>query len=206
MTQKFGWNVATVNPPPPARPSRQAAEEAVRTLIAWAGEDPSREGLLDTPARVADAYLEWYAGYAQDPEEHLLRTFEEVESYHEMVLLRDIEFSSHCEHHLAPIIGKAHIAYHPNQRVVGISKMARLVELYAKRMQIQEKMTAQIAQALYRVLQPKGVAVLIEAEHHCMTTRGVNKPGVSLVTQSFLGSYDANPDMRREFLAQVRKG
>ena len=184
--------------------SREEAEAAVRTLIAWAGDDPTREGLRDTPGRVVDAYREWFSGYEQDPEEHLLRTFEEVEGYHEMVMLRDIHFSSHCEHHLAPIIGKAHIAYHPNHRVVGISKMARLVELYAKRMQIQEKMTAQIAQALFRVLQPKGVAVMIEAEHHCMTTRGVNKPGVTLETQLMLGSFERDPDMRREFLARLR--
>ncbi|MDI9350050.1 MAG: GTP cyclohydrolase I FolE [Candidatus Symbiobacter sp.] len=187
-----------------AKPSQEEAEAAVRTLIAWAGDDPAREGLFDTPQRVVEAYREWFAGYDQDPEEHLLRTFEEVAGYHEMVLLRDIAFSSHCEHHLAPIIGTAHIAYHPNQRVVGISKMARLVELYARRLQIQEKMTAQIGQALFRVLQPKGVAVLIAAEHHCMTTRGVNKPGVALETQIFLGSFEHDAAMRREFLARIQ--
>src|SRR5256885_9165864 len=154
------------------RPSRNQAEEAVRTLIRWAGDDPGREGLLDTPARVVRAYEEWFSGYGADPEEMLQRTFEEVEGYDEMVVLRDIRFESYCEHHLAPIIGKAHIAYLPKTRVVGISKLARILEAYAKRLQIQEKMTAQIANLLDRVLQPRGVGVVIEAQHQCMTTRG----------------------------------
>src|SRR5215470_8533484 len=164
----------------PHRPTRAAAEEAVRTLIRWAGDDPEREGLVGTPARVVRAYEEWFAGYFEDPREYLQRTFEEVAGYDEMVLLRDIRFESHCEHHLAPIIGRAHIAYLPKQRVVGISKLARLVDVYAKRLQIQEKMTAQIANTLAKVLKPKGVAVVIEAAHQCMTTRGVHKPGVTM--------------------------
>src|SRR6186997_3192546 len=159
-----------------SRPTRATAENAIRTLIQWAGDDPDREGLRGTPARVVRAYEEWFAGYFEDPREYLQRTFEEVAGYDEIVLLRDIRFESHCEHHIAPIIGKVHIAYLPNNRVVGISKLARLVEVYAKRLQIQEKMTAQIANTLDEVLQPKGVAVVIEAAHQCMTTRGVHKP------------------------------
>ena len=164
------------------RPSREAAEDAVRTLIRWAGDDPQREGLLGTPDRVVRSYEEFFAGYREDPVEILQRTFEEIEGYDEMVLLRDIRFESHCEHHLAPIIGKAHVAYMPDRRVVGISKLARVVEAYAKRMQIQEKMTAQIANTLQEVLQPRGVAVVVDASHQCMTTRGVHKPGTSMVT------------------------
>src|SRR6186997_2219780 len=158
------------------RPTRVTAENAVRTLIQWAGDDPDREGLRGTPARVVRAYEEWFAGYFEDPREYLQRTFEEVAGYDEIVLLRDIRFESHCEHHVAPIIGKVHVAYLPDKRVVGISKLARLVEVFAKRLQIQEKMTAQIANTLDEVLQPKGVAVVIEAAHQCMTTRGVHKP------------------------------
>ena len=185
------------------RPTREAAERAVRTLIEWAGDDPGREGLKGTPARVAKAFEEYFSGYGTDPVELLQRTFEETDGYDEMVVLRDIRFESHCEHHLAPIIGKAHIAYLPQQRVVGISKLARLVEVYAKRLQIQEKMTAQIANTLDEVLQPKGVAVVIEAAHQCMTTRGVHKPGVSMVTSRMLGVFRADPTTRREVLTMI---
>ena len=182
------------------RPSRDEAEAAVRTLLSWAGDDPDREGLLDTPARVARAWGEWFKGYAEDPEALLARTFEEVEGYDEMVLLRDIRFESHCEHHLAPIIGRAHVAYLPTDRVVGISKLARVVDAFSKRLQVQEKMTAQIAGALERALKPRGVAVVLEGEHHCMSTRGVCKPGVSMVTSTLLGAFRQDPDTRREFL------
>jgi GTP cyclohydrolase I len=186
-----------------ARPSRSEAEAAVRTLLRWAGDDPEREGLKGTPSRVARAFEEYFSGYGSDPAELLQRTFEETDGYDEMVVLKDIRFESHCEHHLAPIIGKAHVAYLPKKRVVGISKLARLVELYAKRLQIQEKMTAQIANTLDEVLQPKGVAVVIEAAHQCMTTRGVHKPGVSMVTSRMLGAFRTDPSTRREFLAIV---
>ena len=186
-----------------ARPSRDEAERAVRTLIQWAGDDPEREGLLDTPARVVRAYEEYFQGYNADPEEILKRTFEEVEGYDEMVLLKDIRFESHCEHHMAPIIGKAHVAYLPKNRVVGISKLARVVELYAQRLQIQEKMTAQVAGAINDVLQPDGVAVIIEAAHQCMTCRGVHKPGVTMVTSKMLGAFRENQATRREFLSMV---
>ncbi|MFT3809835.1 MAG: GTP cyclohydrolase I FolE [Micropepsaceae bacterium] len=185
------------------RPSRDQAEEAVRTLLAWTGDDPTREGLIDTPKRVAKAFEEWFGGYAEDPEEYLKRTFEEVEGYDEMITLRDIRFESHCEHHLAPIIGKAHVAYLPTNKVVGISKLARVVETYAKRLQVQEKMTAQIAQCIQKVLEPKGVAVVIEAAHQCMTTRGVHKTGVSMVTSTMLGEFRRNPLTRREFLTII---
>jgi GTP cyclohydrolase I len=170
------------------RPDREAAEEAIRTLLRWAGDDPEREGLKDTPARVVRSYEEFFQGYAMDPDDILKRTFEEIDGYDEMVLLRDIRFESHCEHHMAPIIGRAHIAYLPHHRVVGISKLARVVEVYAKRLQIQEKMTVQIANSINQVLQPKGVAVVIEAAHQCMTTRGVHKPGVTMVTSRMLGA------------------
>ena len=185
------------------RPSRTQAEDAVRTLLAWAGDDPGREGLLDTPKRVAKAFEEWFGGYAEDPEVYLARTFEEVEGYDEMITLRDIRFESHCEHHLAPIIGKAHVAYLPTNKVVGISKLARVVDTYAKRLQVQEKMTAQIANSIQTVLQPKGVAVVIEAAHQCMTTRGVHKAGVSMVTSTMLGEFRRNPLTRREFLSLI---
>jgi GTP cyclohydrolase I len=188
------------------RPTREAAQAAVRTLIEWAGDDPTREGLLGTPERVVRAYEEWFAGYNEDPVEFLKRTFEETDGYDEMVLLRDVGFESHCEHHMVPIIGKAHIAYLPNKRVVGISKLARVLDIYAKRLQIQEKLTAQIANAIQDVLQPKGVAVLIEAQHQCMTTRGVHKPGVSMVTSRMLGAFRTNAATRREFLAMVGRG
>jgi GTP cyclohydrolase IA len=185
------------------RPSRAEAERAVRTLIEWAGDDPLREGLKGTPARVAKAFEEYFSGYGVDPVELLQRTFEETDGYDEMVVLRDIRFESHCEHHLAPIIGKAHVAYLPQKRVVGISKLARLVEVYARRLQIQEKMTAQIANTLDEVLEPKGVAVVIEAAHQCMTTRGVHKPGVAMVTSRMLGAFRTDPSTRREFLAII---
>jgi GTP cyclohydrolase IA len=184
-------------------PSRAQAEAAVRTLLRWAGDDPDREGLQATPERVVRAFEEFFSGYRSDPVELLQRTFEEVEGYDEMVLLRDIRFESHCEHHLAPIIGKAHVAYLPDGRVVGISKLARVVEAYAKRLQIQEKLTAQIANAISDVLRPKGVAVVIEAAHQCMTTRGVHQPGVSMVTSRLLGAFRDDPSTRREFLAMI---
>ena len=187
----------------PDRPTRQQAEEAVRTLILWAGDDPSREGLRDTPARVARAYEEFFAGYEQDPKEILKRTFSEVEGYDEMIVMNDIRFESHCEHHMVPIIGKAHLGYLPDKRVVGISKLARLVEVYARRLQVQEKMTVQIADTLQEILQPRGVAVVIEAAHQCMTTRGVHKPGVGLVTSRMVGAFRDDPSTRREFLAVI---
>ena len=185
------------------RPSREEAEEAVRTLIRWAGDDPARDGLLGTPDRVVRAYEEYFAGYDEDPQDLLGRTFDETEGYDEIVVLKDIPFASHCEHHIAPMIGKAHVAYIPDKRVVGISKMARLVEAYARRLQIQEKLTAQIANTMEDVLQPKGVAVVVEAYHECMTTRGIDKPGVSLVTSRMLGAFRDNLATRREFLAMI---
>jgi GTP cyclohydrolase I len=188
---------------PAARPDRSAAEDAVRTLIRWAGDDPTREGLLDTPARVVRAYEEFFAGYLEDPVQILSRTFAEVDGYDEMVVMSDIRFESHCEHHMVPIIGKAHVAYLPDRRVVGISKLARLVDIYARRLQIQEKMTVQIADTLNDVLEPKGVAVVIEAAHQCMTTRGVHKPGATLVTSRMLGAFRSNSTTRREFLAMI---
>ncbi len=187
------------------RPTKAEAENAVRTLLRWAGDDPSREGLLGTPDRVTRAYGEFFAGYDVDPALILARTFEEIEGYDEMVVLRDIRFESHCEHHLVPIIGKAHIGYLPNKRVVGISKLARVLEAYAKRLQIQEKMTSQIAKTIQDVLQPKGVAVVIEAAHQCMTTRGVHKPGVAMMTSTMLGVFRTDEKTRREFLAMIGK-
>ena len=186
------------------RPSREEVESAVRTLLRWAGDDPSREGLRDTPARVARAYEDWFSGYADDPVNFLQRTFEEVEGYDEMVVLRDIRFESHCEHHLAPIIGRAHVGYLPARKVVGISKLARVVDAYARRLQVQEKMNAQIANCIQHVLEPKGVAVVIEAAHQCMTTRGVHKPGVTMVTSTMLGAFREDSRTRREFLAMIR--
>ena len=185
------------------RPSRAEAEAAVRTLIRWTGDDPDREGLVSTPDRVVRSYEEFFAGYRDDPVDYLQRTFEEIEGYDEMVVLRDIRFESHCEHHMVPIIGKAHVAYLPRRRVVGISKLARVVETYARRLQIQEKMTAQIANTIDQVLQPQGVAVVIEASHQCMTTRGVHKPGVVMVTSRMLGAFRNNPSTRREFLSMI---
>ena len=186
-----------------ARPSREEAESAIRVLLRWAGDDPAREGLRDTPSRVARAYREWFAGYAVDPEEFLRRTFEETDGYDEMVVLRDVSFESMCEHHMAPIIGRVHVAYLPRKRVVGISKLARVVEAYAKRLQIQEKMTAQIANTIDSVLNPSGVAVVVEATHQCMTTRGVHKTGVSMVTSRMLGAFRDDPTTRREFLSMI---
>lgn len=185
------------------RPDRAEAEAAVRTLLRWAGDDPRREGLLDTPSRVARAFGEWFRGYEEDPEALLQRTFEEVEGYDEMVILKDIRFESHCEHHLAPIIGRAHVAYLPTDRVVGISKLARVVDAYSKRLQVQEKLTAQIAGALDRALQPRGVAVVLEGEHHCMSTRGVHRPGVTMVTSTLLGAFRDIPETRREFMTLI---
>ena len=185
------------------KPTRAEAEAAIRTLIQWAGDDPDREGLIDTPSRVVRSYEEFYQGYTADPRALLERTFEEVEGYDEIVFLRDIRFESHCEHHMAPIIGRAHVAYLPHQRVVGISKLARLIDVYAKRLQIQEKMTSQIANTINEILQPKGTAVVIEASHQCMTTRGVHKAGVSMVTSTMLGEFREEASTRREFLAMI---
>jgi GTP cyclohydrolase I len=185
------------------RPTRKEAEAAVRTLLRWAGDDPDREGLRGTPDRVVRSYEEFFAGYEIDPVALLERTFEETDGYDEIVLLRDIRLESYCEHHVVPIIGRAHVAYLPHRRVVGISKLARVVDAYAKRLQIQEKMTAQIANTIQDVLQPRGVAVIIEAQHQCMTTRGIHKPGVSMVTSRMLGAFRDDPSTRRELLAMV---
>jgi GTP cyclohydrolase IA len=185
------------------RPSREEAEAAVRTLLRFACDDPEREGLRDTPKRVVDAYEEFFSGYATDPVELLARSFEETDGYDEMVVLRDIRFESHCEHHIAPIIGRAHIAYLPDKRVVGISKLARVLEAFAKRLQIQERLTAQVANSIQDVLRPKGVAVVLDAAHQCMTTRGVHRPGVTMVTSRMLGAFRDDPSTRREFLAII---
>jgi GTP cyclohydrolase I len=184
-------------------PTREQAEEAVRTLLRWAGDDPDREGLRDTPSRVARSYKEFFSGYGVDPFALLERTFEETDGYDEIVLLRDIRLESTCEHHMAPIIGRVHVAYLPHRRVVGISKLARVVDAYAKRLQIQEKLTAQIANTIQDVLEPKGVAVVVEAAHQCMTTRGVHKPGVTMVTSRMLGAFRDNAETRRELLAMI---
>lgn len=197
---------ATVIPLDRKRPSREEAEAAVRTLLAWAGDTPDREGLAETPARYVRAFESYFSGYRIDPDELLTRTFEEVEGYDEIVLLRDIRVESHCEHHVAPIIGRAHVAYLPSHRVVGISKLARVVDAYAKRLQIQERLTAQIADTIDRVLQPRGVAVVIEAEHHCMSTRGVHKHGVDTITTRMLGAFKDDADLRREVMALIRGG
>jgi GTP cyclohydrolase IA len=180
--------------------SRKAAEAAVKTLLRWAGDDPNREGLRDTPKRIANAYQDWFSGYSSDPRAYLRRTFEEVEGYDEMVVLRDISFESFCEHHMAPIIGRAHVGYLPSDRVVGISKLARVVDGFARRFQVQEKLTAQIAGCINEVLNPRGVGVVIDAVHQCMTTRGVHKRGVSMVTSKMLGSFRADASTRAEFL------
>jgi GTP cyclohydrolase IA len=187
----------------PNRPSRTEAESAVRTLIRWIGDNPDREGLLGTPSRVVRAYEEWYAGYDEDPRDYLARTFEEVAGYDEIVLLRDVRFVSHCEHHMAPIVGRVHIAYLPRNRVVGISKLVRLVDAYAKRLQVQEKMTAEIASCLNSVLKPHGVAVVVEGTHECMTTRGVRRTDVTMVTSRMLGVFRDQPQTREEFLAAI---
>ncbi len=186
--------------------SREQAEEAVRTLLRWAGEDPQREGLLDTPRRVAKAYNDWFSGYAIDPEEYLARTFEEVCGYDELIVLRDIEFESHCEHHMAPIIGKAHVGYLPDGKVVGISKLARVVETFARRFQVQEKMTSQIANCIEAVLKPRGVGVVVVGAHECMTTRGIHKRGVSMVTSKMLGTFREDARTRAEFLRFIDVG
>ncbi|MGB5245345.1 MAG: GTP cyclohydrolase I FolE [Woeseia sp.] len=188
----------------PRKPSRKQAEEAITTLLLWAGEDPRREGLLDTPARVARAYEDWFSGYNDDPVSYLERTFEEVEGYDEMIVLRDITFESHCEHHMAPIIGRAHVGYLPSDKVVGISKLARVVDTFARRFQVQEKLTAQIAHCIQDVLKPKGVGVVIDAAHQCMTTRGVHKSGVSMVTSQMLGTFRKDARTRAEFLNMIR--
>ena len=185
------------------KPSRDQAEAAVQVLLRWAGDDPNREGLIGTPDRVVRAYEEFFAGYDADPIDMLSRTFEETDGYDEMVLLRDIDFQSHCEHHMVPIIGVAHVAYIPKNRVVGISKLARIVEAFAKRLQIQERFTMQIANSINDVLQPIGVGVVIEAQHQCMTTRGVNKPGVAMVTSCMLGAFREDPATRSEFLNAI---
>ena len=189
---------------PVARPTREDAMEAVRTLIKWAGDDPSREGLIDTPDRVVRSYREFFAGYEDDPEQVLATTFEEVEGYQDMVMLRDIDLQSYCEHHIVPIIGTAHIAYVPTNRVVGISKLARVIEIFARRLQIQETMTAQIADTIQNVLEPQGVALLIDAKHQCMTTRGVRKPNVSTITSHFTGIFKEDPRMEQRFLSMIR--
>ncbi|MFH1598994.1 MAG: GTP cyclohydrolase I FolE [Pseudomonadota bacterium] len=186
--------------------TQDQAEDAVRTLLRWAGEDPAREGLLDTPRRVAKAYGDWFSGYSVDPREYLARTFEEVEGYDELIVLRDIEFESHCEHHMAPIIGKAHVGYLPAGKVVGISKLARVVETYARRFQVQEKMTAQIANCIQDVLQPRGVGVVVVGAHECMTTRGIHKRGVSMITSKMLGSFREDARTRAEFLRFIDVG
>ena len=193
----------TKNEPKPRKPSRKKAEEAIKTLLLWAGEDTRREGLIDTPKRVVRAYEDWFSGYKENPVEYLRRTFEEVEGYDEMVILRDISFESHCEHHMAPILGKAHVGYLPNNKVVGISKLARVVETFSRRFQVQEKMTAQIAHCIQDVLQPKGVGVIVEARHQCMTTRGVHKTGVSMVTSQMIGSFRKDARTRIEFLRMI---
>lgn len=188
------------------KPTREQAEAAVRTLLSWAGDDPAREGLLDTPKRVVNAYSDWFSGYGDDPRAYLERTFEEVAGYDELIVLRDIEFESHCEHHMAPIIGKAHIGYLPDGKVVGISKLARVVETYARRFQVQEKLTAQIADTILEVLQPRGVGVVIEGAHECMTTRGVHKRGVSMITSKMLGTFREDARTRAEFLRFIDVG
>ncbi len=191
---------------PRDRPSRREAEQAVRTLIRWAGDDPARPGLLETPQRVARAYQEWFAGYDEDPEQLLQQTFEEVAGYDEMVVVRDIQFVSHCEHHLVPVIGRAHVGYLPRARVVGISKLARLVQAFARRLQIQERLTAEIANTLDRVLRPVGVAVVVEARHGCMSSRGVRQSGTAMVTSRMLGVFSDQPETRQEFLSSIARG
>jgi GTP cyclohydrolase I len=185
---------------PTSKPTREEAEDAVKTLISWAGDDPAREGLIETPKRVVKSYEEFYEGYGQDPEEILSKVFEEIEGYDEMVLVKDILLESHCEHHMVPILGKAHVAYLPDKRVVGLSKLARVVDLFAKRLQTQETMTAQIADTINNVLKPKGVAVVIDAEHQCMSSRGVSKKGTSTVTSRMLGAFRDNQKSRMEFM------
>ena len=189
--------------PASRRPNREQAEQAVETLLRWAGDDPQREGLIDTPKRVALAYEDWFRGYSEDPVRFLERTFEEVDGYDELIVLRDITFESHCEHHMAPIIGVAHVGYLPDRKVVGISKLARVVETFARRLQVQEKLTAQIANCIESVLKPRGVGVVIDAVHQCMTTRGIHKSGVSMVTSQMLGSFRKDARTRAEFLQMI---
>tara|TARA_Y100000741_G_scaffold325097_1_gene276396 strand:- start:1022 stop:1621 length:600 start_codon:yes stop_codon:yes gene_type:complete len=188
------------------RPSRTEAETAVKTLLAWAGEDTKREGLKDTPKRVVKAYEDWFSGYNEDPKEVLKKTFSELDGYDEIIMLRDIRIESHCEHHIAPFIGSAHVAYLPKKRVVGISKIARITRIFSKRMQVQEKLTAQIANCIQEVLNPRGVAVVIEAQHQCMTTRGINAPGISMVTSQLLGKFRTDASTRREFYSMINQG
>ena len=188
------------------KPTQSEAEEAVRTLIKWAGDDVTREGLLDTPKRVAKAYKDWFSGYDEDPKEILKRTFSETGGYDEVIMLKDIRIESHCEHHIAPFIGNAHVAYLPNKRVVGISKLARITNIFAKRMQVQEKLTSEIATCIQDCLKPKGVAVVVEAQHECMTTRGVHMPGISMVTSKLLGKFRTDASTRREFYSMLTQG
>ncbi|PPV05282.1 GTP cyclohydrolase I FolE [Xanthomonas bromi] len=206
MLAPFGCTCMSQSDQPDSTVTQTQAEEAVRTLLRWAGEDPSREGLLDTPRRVAEAYGDWFSGYRKEPREYLERTFEEVAGYDELIVLRDISYESHCEHHMAPIIGKVHVGYLPRGKVVGISKLARVVEGYARRFQVQEKMTAQIAQCIQDVLQPRGVGVVVEGAHECMTTRGIHKRGVSMVTSMMLGSFRDDARTRAEFLQFIEVG
>ena len=188
------------------KPSRSEAEAAVKTLLAWAGEDVKREGLKDTPKRVVKAYEDWFSGYNEDPKEVLKKTFSELDGYDEIIMLRNIRIESHCEHHIAPFIGSAHVAYLPKKRVVGISKLARITRVFSKRMQVQEKLTAQIANCIQEVLNPRGVAVVIEAQHQCMTTRGINAPGISMVTSQLLGKFRTDASTRREFYSMINQG
>jgi len=188
------------------KPSRNEAEAAVKTLLAWAGEDVKREGLKDTPKRVVKAYEDWFSGYNENPKEVLKKTFSELDGYDEIIMLRDIRIESHCEHHIAPFIGSAHVAYLPKKRVVGISKIARITKIFSKRMQVQEKLTAQIANCIQEVLKPRGVAVVVEAQHQCMTTRGINTPGISMVTSQLLGKFRTDASTRREFYSMINQG
>ena len=188
------------------KPSRNEAEAAVKTLLAWAGEDVKREGLIETPKRVVKAYEDWFSGYNEDPKEVLKKTFSELDGYDEIIMLRDIRIESHCEHHIAPFIGSAHVAYLPKKRVVGISKIARITKIFSKRMQVQEKLTAQIANCIQEVLNPRGVAVVVEAQHQCMTTRGINAPGISMVTSQLLGKFRTDASTRREFFSMINQG
>ena len=188
------------------KPSRTEAEAAVKTLLAWAGEDIKREGLKDTPKRVVKAYEDWFSGYNEDPKEVLKKTFSELDGYDEIIMLRDIRIESHCEHHIAPFIGSAHVAYLPKKRVVGISKIARITKIFSKRMQVQEKLTAQVANCIQEVLKPRGVAVVVEAQHQCMTTRGINTPGISMVTSQLLGKFRTDASTRREFFSMINQG
>ena len=187
------------------KPTKEEAIEAVRTLIRWAGDDPSREGLIDTPKRVVNSYAEFFCGYNQDPKSVLSTTFSETQNYDEMVVLRNMRLETYCEHHMVPFIGKAHVGYLPSGKVVGLSKIARLVDVYSKRLQIQEKLTSQIADTIEEILKPKGVGVVIEAQHQCMTTRGVHKPGTSAITSRMLGSFRTDSNTRREFLSIIQR-